>query len=320
MSAKKKEISEEVREKAEDNIKAAVTEKLDAKKIPKAWVTLLATNDFMPGLVACLASYSVVKKDIPIYVMVTPNISKENTDIIVALGGNIISVPDITIDGVEKTAYMNEHGAQSVHVCLPKLNLFRLNMFEKIAYVDADMLFMHNADEVFDFPAGTAVKDMNPYIDQFNAGFIVLEPSDEIYNKCMQVLATYENQDTFTVSDQDILWQVLSDWPQHEELHVPNGYNYMLPLITIADFSVLLSLFNVKLMHMMGLQKPWICPSKAYFEYNGGTVFAAAMEIYVKIINDTINLLAANNLHSEDLKPIILTEQRNVFGSVYPRE
>lgn len=293
------------------------------QKIPGCYVTLLATNDFMPGLIAMLRSYTRVRRGVPMIVMVTKEISAENRRIISFYGAQVLEIEDITLpDATNRKQYLNVHQHGAVHACMPKLNIFQLEGVEKVVYVDADMIFLQNTDELFQANNWAAVKDASASHNSFNAGLMVVEPNQETFSELIQTL--YNNwyqKDYDLVADQDVFDKYFPDWITHTELHLDNRYNYQIfENWTFKSPDTLLSLpLTVKIVHFMGLSKPWITPSLSYFEYQGGYTYAALMEYYVELINGCIGELRDAGLSSKDLPLINLTMDHFVFGAPYPK-
>ena len=235
-----------------------------------SYVTLLSSNDFMPGLVAMLYSYNRVKNPtdpIPMTVMVTPDISQVNRDLIQhAFDARVIEVEPITLPDAEDVCrYLFRHKRKAVHICMAKFHIFALNL-SKAVYVDADMIFLRNTDELFDKPSFSFVKDFSAARNgSFNSGIFVAEPNPLVRDLAMNTL--YDNfygKDYDVVDDQMIMDLLLPEWPEQTALHLPFIYNYQawdLSAYMHAPSYFLDILSEVKILHMMGYSKPWITPS-----------------------------------------------------------
>ena len=58
-----------------------------------------------------------------------------------------------------------------------KLNIFSLVEFEKIVYLDSDLLILENIDNLFNYPHLSCPRDLPFNMTKFNSGVMVLEPN-----------------------------------------------------------------------------------------------------------------------------------------------
>lgn len=296
----------------------------------KAYISLITNNDFMYGLIAMLKTYSMVKNDIPMYVMVTDRISDINREIIKHFGADVIEVSAITLPNSYEGKYMDPHRERNIHTGMAKLNVFNLTQFDKVVFVDADVLFIRNCDELFDKPSFSMVPDPGLYKrddvkcpDGGNGGMMVIEPSEAIFNDLMKIFNSYKDKDFDTINDQDITYEYLKNWPEREDLHVDIRYNFQANFAGTVEFPFsVFDLLQVKILHMMGLEKPWRVPDHRYFTYHGGNLFDGLNTLYVDIINFCIKDLSINKLYTPDLHYIEWNEipyTRKILGSDYPK-
>jgi alpha-N-acetylglucosamine transferase len=71
---------------------------------------------------------------------------------------------------------------------LSKFEIFNLTQFDKIIYLDADIMMLKNIDHLFEYPHLTSALDgeyFNIWPDKphFNAGILVIEPNSDEYKK-----------------------------------------------------------------------------------------------------------------------------------------
>jgi len=79
--------------------------------------------------------------------------------------------------------------------CFTKYKLFDLTEYDKIVFLDADIMVLKNLDDLFDKPNMTACVDGEyfniwPNYLHFNAGCLVIEPSHGTY---LDLLKELEN-------------------------------------------------------------------------------------------------------------------------------
>lgn len=85
-----------------------------------------------------------------------------------------------------------------------KLNVFSLTEFEKIVYLDTDLLITKNVDELFDFEPLSMALDLPFKDDFFNSGVMVIKPNMEDYNNLKALSIEYDDRGE-KVSDQDVI-------------------------------------------------------------------------------------------------------------------
>lgn len=110
-----------------------------------AYVTLATRS--VPGALALAASYRAFqkRKDIPIVCMTTPDIPETDRQALQAVFDDIIPVNYVTCQGEPSSS------------AFTKWTALTLTQYDKVLFVDADMIFASNVDELFDLqaPAGT---------------------------------------------------------------------------------------------------------------------------------------------------------------------
>lgn len=153
-----------------------------------------------------------------------------------------------------------------------KLNVFRLLQFDKIVFLDADMILLHSVDELFEkkhMSAVVAGKCLNPKWNGLNSGLIVIEPSLEDYEGLLaQVPKTIERCKKIGrgFGDQDVIQDYYSSWGDWEELHLSEVYNAMYGFGKNSYFKAIISQIpnatfdDLKVLHFIGYFKPWNYP------------------------------------------------------------
>jgi glycogenin glucosyltransferase len=151
---------------------------------------------------------------------------------------------------------------------LSKLLVFDLEQYEKVVYLDSDMMVLRNLDHLFEKPHMTAtVADMlTPGHEswvQFCSGLMVIEPkaglSSEIVERAKMVAAR-----TPDYGDQDLLHEHFADWPSKMELHLDQGYGVFPESVDfyVRKYGYNLNFANpdertIAAIHFVGTRKPW---------------------------------------------------------------
>ena len=148
-----------------------------------AYVVLIINNDIYanPGIifaeslrkVGCLSD---------IIAMVDDKITDEVIILLKNFFNKIIKIKSIKIN----------HYDPIQKVILSKINVFKLINYKKIFLIDVDTIIFTNLDNFF-LDSGKNKNDFhNIYMcDIKNYGFIMISPSNEIYNKCIKLISQY---------------------------------------------------------------------------------------------------------------------------------
>jgi len=149
-----------------------------------------------------------------------------------------------------------------------KLQLWGLVDYEKMVYLDSDMMVMKNIDDLFDRPNFSAVaagRLIHPTWNRLNSGTMVVEPSLQVKDELVKSIAPTVGERGRvgqSTGDQDVINHYLPDWPDKSALHLPESYNLLFKHLTIYvrkhGFSYRGSGENaIKVAHFIGARKPW---------------------------------------------------------------
>jgi len=229
-----------------------------------SYVSILTTDSYLFGALVLWKSLNDTKPKYPFHLLVTPNLSDETMTLLDKSG-----IKTIKIDPI-KNPILNDPKDRRYYN-YSKLNMWSLTQFDKIVYLDADMVVMHNIDELFTKPnlsstnaGGVLHKDWK----QLNSGLIVLEPSQSIFNHMKSQVGVIEKEKG--KGDQAFIHQYYSDWPDKKELHLPHVYNIF--DIHIEGYKKKEGYYldekiqtnnnkydskRIKIVHYIGQTKPW---------------------------------------------------------------
>ncbi|KIS45727.1 glycosyltransferase family 8 protein [Kosakonia radicincitans] len=249
-----------------------------------AWVTLLTQPGYLRGVETLQRSLRASGSPWPLVVMVTPVIDDKLRQHLHTQGCRVQEVPVIGPDPALAQRYANERFAE----VWSKLAVWRLTEYQRVAFLDADMLVINNMDEVLSLPlaadtiAACHACRCNPQriasypeswqpencyyswcddpgmhghppasLDNYlNGGFLVLTPNEAMYQQMMQRLAEKADISAYVFAEQDFLNEVFRD--RWQPLHY--GYN---ALKTLAlQHPQMWDLARVKNIHYI-LDKPW---------------------------------------------------------------
>ncbi|XP_060080354.1 glycogenin-1-like isoform X2 [Ylistrum balloti] len=148
-------------------------------------------------------------------------------------------------------------GRPDLNVTFTKFHCWRLTMYDKAVFLDADTLVLKNVDELLDREELSAAPDAG-WPDCFNSGVFVFRPSEETYNSLLDFALA---KGSFDGGDQGLLNIYFKDWATKDiARHLPFIYN----VVSQAFYSYLPAFTqfkqDVKIVHFIGATKPWHHP------------------------------------------------------------
>lgn len=184
----------------------------------KAFVSVLATDNYLHGILVLYQSLKDVQSNFPFHVAVTENLSSYTYDILKSY-----NIPTVNVQRRDspKMPPFNKWRASYT-----KLEIFKLVQYEKIVYLDADMIILHNIDHLFDSPHMSAVASgcWSKHVSKFNfnSGLLVIVPSLDIYDKLVDLSLIHGDT---CCGDQDVMQKYFVDWKTQNHLHLDHAYN-----------------------------------------------------------------------------------------------
>lgn len=187
-----------------------------------------------------------------------------NESVLVKLISNnieYIRVPLIDIPPVAKK--FNEiRGLGIWNKVVAKLNIFNLTQFDKIVYLDYDIVILRNIDELFEYPHLSAAEDITWFYPSlypeesefhkwtaFNMGVMVIVPNSYEYKALINYIPEFHKlYPTIILSDQSLVDKYYN-WKNLVECRLPLDYN------TFACFRKIFYVFgarNPAIIHFAG--------------------------------------------------------------------
>ena len=233
-----------------------------------SYVTLLTNNSYIPGVVLLKESLRRVRSKYPLLCLITEDVDQKGKELLTNLKINFRKIDKIkTPDNImQHNLKVSKERALHWKDVLTKFNIFNLIEFDKIIFLDADLLIWKNVDHCFDMPHMTAALDgeysnLWPLFPHFNAGFIVIEPNVDLFK---DICLFANNLDTdkvknfagkdYVIADQEILNLYYKDWKDEKEKHLDKYYNVFPPHCPRDCEQDLLD--NGYFFHFVGM-KPW---------------------------------------------------------------
>ncbi|XP_043722602.1 UDP-glucuronate:xylan alpha-glucuronosyltransferase 1 isoform X2 [Telopea speciosissima] len=214
----------------------------------EAYATILhSAHVYVCGAIAAAQSIRMVGSTGDLVILVDGTISEYHRRGLEAAGWKIRTIQRIRNPKAEPEAY-NEWNYS-------KFRLWQLTDYDKIIFIDADLLILRNFDFLFAMPEITAIGN-NATL--FNSGVMVIEPSNCTFNLLMDHINEIES---YNGGDQGYLNEIFTWWHR-----IPKHMNF-LKHFWIGDEEekkqMKTHLFGADppilyVLHYLGL-KPWLC-------------------------------------------------------------
>lgn len=164
----------------------------------KKYVCVLSTNDYLDGCLVLSENLKHINSKYSLLCLINEEINEETRNILDKFGIEYKVLNKVKYD-VDYNGFVQPYFKNT----FDKLSIFNLTEYEKIVYLDVDLLILENIDELFDYNGLSMAKDY-PYSELFNSGVMVIEPRKYDYDGLIKVMKEkMENKEH--VSDQNII-------------------------------------------------------------------------------------------------------------------
>jgi glycogenin len=223
-----------------------------------SYITVLSTDSYVEGVIVLHRSLVRSQARYPFLVLTTPNLADSTYQQLQQSG-----IPYQPIPPIELNTALPTHQARW-QATYSKLQIFNQTQFDKLVYLDADMLVYQNLDDLFGQPHMAAVNagGMLPEYaswTEFNSGLMVIEPSQALYT---DMLAKLPDLYLPAGGDQDFLNAYYPDWPQQPEKHLDHAYNIFHEHVDRYQqrhgYQLKGDRKAIKVIHYVGERKPWL--------------------------------------------------------------
>ncbi|PPQ71465.1 hypothetical protein CVT26_011244 [Gymnopilus dilepis] len=223
---------------------------------PFAFVTLISSDAYLPGALVQAAALRDIHNDQPsppevpfsTVCLVTPETVDVST--VKRLRKAFDLVVGVEVLEQDNPAGLKLLGRPDLTTVLTKLHVFRLTQFEKIIFLDADVLPIRPLSHLFTLPYEfSAVPDVG-WPDIFNSGVLVLTPGEDKFEELSQLMATKPSWDG---GDQGLL----NEW-RGDNWH-RLSFTYNTTPTAAYTYAPAYERFGslIKAIHFIGPNKPW---------------------------------------------------------------
>lgn len=233
--------------------------------MPKyAYLTMLGSNNYLLGTLALNYSLNSTNTQYPLIALVTENIDSEVRKILKMNNISYLEVPNIQLENKKGNKKEYRHWENT----FSKLTIFGMTQFDKIIFLDSDMLVMDNIDELFNkknlsaVVAGKSFPGNKNWVD-LNSGVMVIEPKDGEDKRLIKLMNSISLLDN--IGDQDVIQRAYPNWKNIKKLHLSEEYNVFAPY---EPYYINAGKVNtVKIVHFVGEKKPWNMNKYEKFRY-----------------------------------------------------
>ncbi|KAL4644037.1 hypothetical protein ACB092_02G134300 [Castanea dentata] len=214
----------------------------------EAYATILhSAHVYVCGAIAAAQSIRMSGSTRDLVILVDETISRYHRSGLEAAGWKIRTIQRIRNPKAEKDAY-NEWNYS-------KFRLWQLTDYDRIIFIDADLLILRNIDFLFKMPQISATGNNGTL---FNSGVMVIEPSNCTFQLLMDHINEFES---YNGGDQGYLNEVFTWWHR-----IPKHMNFLKNFWIGDDEEVKqmkTRLFGAEppvlyVLHYLGV-KPWLC-------------------------------------------------------------
>ncbi|KAI8535738.1 hypothetical protein RHMOL_Rhmol10G0197000 [Rhododendron molle] len=214
----------------------------------EAYATILhSAHVYVCGAIAAARSIRMTGSTRDLILLVDETISKYHRSGLEAAGWKIRTIQRIRNPKAEKNAY-NEWNYS-------KFRLWQLADYDKVIFIDADLLVLRNIDFLFSMPEISATGNNGSL---FNSGVMVIEPSNCTFQLLMDHITEI---DSYNGGDQGYLNEIFTWWHR-----IPRHMNFLKNFWSGDDEAVKAKktrLFGAEppilyVLHYLGF-KPWMC-------------------------------------------------------------
>ncbi len=254
--------------------------------IKYSYVTLLSSDDFLPGVIMLDWSLKKVGSKYPLNVLCSDSISEKP---LLHLKHRNISYQrlkdHIPIDDNINT----EEGYDHWNRTFDKLYVWTLSQFDKVVFLDSDIQVIKNIDYLFDCPHMSAVRAdafNEPGLDKLNSGLMVIEPNEKEFEGLSTIIKSGELR-LKNMGDQDVIRAYYHDWGTREELTLEPGLNVLYSEVSSGVIHRQ-DVEPVSVIHYIGHNKPWMVSPRAILRrskhnFLGRYLLKYAMNMYLKM-------------------------------------
>lgn len=226
----------------------------------EAYITVLTNDRYLPGALNVANSLRDLGTQKSLAVLVA-NVSAESVVLLKTVYDDVINVNAIASSSVQELADL---GRPELAATYTKILVWAQEQYSKVIYLDADVLPLQLLDEYFDIDLTVdkpiAAAPDSGWPDIFNSGVFITRPSKAVLEGLLSMIQTLDSP-SFDGGDQGLLNEFfLGKWKRLSftfNVTPTAGYQYVPAFLRFFD--------DIKIVHFIGLNKPWISRDSSLF-------------------------------------------------------
>ena len=232
-----------------------------------AYITVLTSEDYLDGVRTLLYSLNKTKSRFPLVVLVPEDFDMSLRNTLTGWGCEVIQAPR-----VELGDYAEQNPRPYWNETFFKLRIFELEQYDKLLYIDSDMIVLDNLDHLFDCAHISAVQGGKLIYgwEDINSGLMLIEPSADEFTAIMDLIPTVcesKLRENCGFGDQDVISHyyrhINRKWTGENRL----DERYNANIRCIHELCVHFGYENIKVIHFVGAKKPWMFTQPEMVKY-----------------------------------------------------
>jgi glycogenin glucosyltransferase len=231
-----------------------------------SFVTLITSDDYLPGILVLLHSLRQHCSGKSAHVLVTKTVSKHIITAVRKVADRVTMVPPIA----NPTDVHHKHRWATTY---SKIHVFGLVEYDKVVFIDCDALVLRNITDLFDLDPLSGVNaggllPQNKNWTDLNTGLFVANPSRDIYNDMLRHIGKLELLTSGGTqsrpkygSDQDFINRYFDGWQYKLHLHIDHGFNMLHYFLDEYNqhfgYSFEHGPRQISVLHFASSKKPW---------------------------------------------------------------
>jgi alpha-N-acetylglucosamine transferase len=162
----------------------------------ESFVCVLSTDDYLEGVLVLDYNLKQLSTKYPLLCLINESISDRTKQILDYFG--------IKYKLVNKVNYSSST-YNRWNYTFDKLNVFSLTEYDKIIYLDSDLLILKNIDDLFNIKRFTMTSDIPFYYDKLNSAVMIIKPNIDDYNGLVELAKKYDEEKKDNIGDQNVI-------------------------------------------------------------------------------------------------------------------
>ena len=208
-----------------------------------AYVTLLSSEDYLPAVLILNQNLKNVNSRYPLLVAVTENIYETVKPYLEAENILYKLIPFLEYTKETQDRWMKDWGTKyTLNIC-SKFLLFKFYEYDKLVYIDSDIIIYQNIDRLFMYPDGALYNDNGrPFIGLFT--FIPQNHKADYY---------YILSNCCGIIESDVLEPLFFPFKSNVDYRIPFEYYVNITYDNLDDYDFQ----TIKVYHFCYKYKPW---------------------------------------------------------------